>query len=49
MRGVVEQRTIDRAKATEQQTFDLRQQSGGTFLLHTTANGQSRTVKLLKH
>lgn len=44
----VEQRTIGQAGAVERQTFDLRQQSVGTLLLHTTANGQVRTVKIVK-
>ncbi|GAB3222276.1 hypothetical protein [Spirosoma arcticum] len=45
---LVEQRTIERAKATERQTFDLRQQAAGALLLRTTTNGQSQTVKLLQ-
>ncbi len=46
--ALVENRAIGQAQATEQHTFDLRQQSPGVFLLHTTSNGQTRTVKVLK-
>ena len=45
---VVEQRSIEQAAAAERQTFDLRQQAPGALLLHTTANGQSQTLKVVK-
>jgi hypothetical protein len=45
---LVEQRTIGQAGTTEQQTFDIRQQAPGVFLLHTTVNDQVRTVKVVK-
>lgn len=45
---LVEQRDVATAAATERQTFELRGQPAGTLLLHTTAPGQMRTVKVIK-
>ena len=45
---LIEQREIDRAGNPERQSFSLQQQGVGPFLLNTTVNGQTRTLKILK-
>ncbi len=45
---LIEHRIVEQAGPSERQTFDIHQQATGTFLLHTTLNGQTRTVKFLK-
>ena len=45
---LIEQREIERAGNPERQSFGLQQQGAGTFLLHTTVNGQTRILKILK-
>lgn len=45
---LLEQRTIEQAGQSEQQLFDLHQQATGTFLLHTTVQGQVKTLKIVK-
>ncbi|MCX6217157.1 T9SS type A sorting domain-containing protein [Spirosoma sp.] len=45
---LLEQRTVEQAGQVEKQSFDLRQQAAGTFLLHTTVDGQIKTLKIVK-
>jgi len=45
---LIEKRAIGQAGVSETQTFNLRQQAPGVLLLHTTINGQTQTVQVLK-
>ena len=45
---LIEQRTIRQTDHSERHTFDLRSQSVGTFLLHTSINDRTQTIKFLK-
>ncbi|QKZ13765.1 hypothetical protein [Spirosoma sp. KUDC1026] len=45
---VIDQRFIEQAGTAEKQSFDLHQQAPGLLLLHTTANGQTRTLKVIR-
>lgn len=45
---IVEQRTVAQAGVTEQQTFDIRQQTPGVLIVQITMNGQTKTFKVIK-
>ena len=45
---LLENRFVDQAGSSEEQTFDVGQQAPGLLLLRTTTGTQTRTVKIIK-